>query len=34
MAKVFTGTTLIPGDKIEDYLQALGKYEKEVESST
>ena len=31
MAKVFTGTTLIPGDKIEDYLQAMGKYEKEME---
>jgi len=31
MAKIFTGATLIPGDKIEDYLQAMGKYEKEME---
>ena len=31
MAKVFTRTTLIPGDKIEDYLQEMGKYEKDME---
>ena len=31
MAKVFTGKIVIPGDKLEEYLQALEKAEQEVE---
>ena len=31
MAKVFMGKVIIPGDKINDYLQAMEKAEKEVE---
>ena len=31
MAKVFTGKIAIPGDKLEEYLQALEKAEQEVE---